>query len=196
MEYKRISTDLENNLRSLTEKTGGELVTSKNFEIAIDKIVKKQDIYYVLTYVPKEGEKIEKLKIKVHKKKHKPVYDDNVRTEFTKKPARGILINTDKEVKIEGIEFKDKKLSFKVTNFAQQKTTQGILGSVNIRIQINNMQDNPVFDKSNNFNTKSNETNISLNFKWLTKGRYEIVIEAKDNYTGRMASDFIQIKVE
>ncbi len=196
MEYRRISTDLENNLRSLTAKTGGVLVTSKNLEVAIDKIVKKQDIYYILTYEPKEGEKIEKLKIKVHKKKHKPVYDDNVRTEFTKKPARGIMVGTDKEVKIGEIEFNDKKLSFKVTNFAQQKTTQGILGSVNIRIQINNMQDNPVFDKSNNFNTKSNETNVSLNFKWLTKGRYEIIIEAKDNYTGRMASDFIQIKIK
>ncbi len=196
IEYRRISTDLENNLRSLTEKTGGVLITTKNLELAMDKIVKKQDIFYILTYAPKDGEKIEKLKIKVHKRKHKAIYDDNVRTEFTKKPARGILINTDKEVKIGAIEFKEKQLSFKVTDFAQQKTNQGTLGSVNIRIQINNMQDNPVFDKSNNFNTKSNETNVSLNFKWLTKGRYEIVIEAKDNYTGRMASDFIQIKVE
>ncbi|MEN8222813.1 MAG: hypothetical protein ABFR36_06095 [Acidobacteriota bacterium] len=196
MEYKRISTDLENNLRSLTEKTGGELITSRNLEVAIDKIVKKQDIFYVLTYVPKDGEKIEKLKIKVHKRKHKPIYDDNVRTEFTKKPSRAILVGTDKEIKIDGIEFKDKKLSFKVTEFSQQKTTKGITGSVNVRIQINNMQDNPVFDKNNNFNTKSKESNISLDFKWLKKGRYEIVIEAKDNYTGRMASDFIQIKVE
>ncbi len=196
MEYKRISTDMENNLRSLTEKTGGELVTSKNFEIAIDKIVKKQDIYYVLTYVPKEGEKIEKLKIKVHKKKHKPIYDDNVRTEFTKKPARGILINTDKEIKINGIKFEKKQLTFKVSEFSQQKIAGGILGSINVRIQINNMQDNPVFDKNINFNSKNTETNISLNFKWLTKGRYEIVIETKDNYTNKMASDFIQIKVE
>ncbi len=196
MEYKRISTDLENNLRSLTKKTGGELITSKNLEVAIDKIVKKQDIFYILTYVPNDGEKIEKLQIKVHKRKHTPVYDDNVRTEFTQKPARAVLIGMDKEIKLDEIKFEDKKLSFKITEFSQQKTNQGILGSVNVRIQINNMQDNPVFDKSNNFNTKSNESNISLDFKWLNKGRYEIVIEAKDNYTGRMASDFIQIKVE
>jgi len=196
MEYKRISTDLENNLRSLTEKTGGELITSKNLEVAMDKIMKKQDIFYILTYVPKDGEEIEKLKIKVHKSKHIPVYDDNIRTEFTQKPARAIMIGSEKEIKLEGISFEGKKLSFKVTDFSQQKTTQGNLGSVNIRIQINNMQDNPVFDKSNNFNTKSDVSDISLDFKWLTKGRYEIVIEAKDNYTGRMASDFIQIKVE
>ncbi len=196
MEYKRISTDLENNLRSLTKKTGGVLITSKDLEKAIEKIVKKQDIYYILTYAPKEGEKIEKLKIKVHKRKHKPIYDDNIRTEFTKKPAKGILINTDKEIKIGDIKFNDKRLSFKVMEFSQQKTSQGIIGSVHVRIQINNMQDNPVFDKSNNFNTKNLESNISLNFKWLNRGRYEIIIEAKDNYTGKMDSDFIQIKVE
>ncbi len=196
IEYQKISTDLENNLRSLTAKTGGELITSKDLKTAMDRIVKKQDIFYILTYAPKDGEKIENLKIKVHKKKHKPVYDDNLRTEFTSKPARAILINTDKEIKLEAIEFKDKKLSFKVTEFSQQKTTQGITGSVNIRIQINNMQDNPVFDKSNNFNTKGDESNISLDFKWLIKGRYEIVIEAKDNLNGKMASDFIQVKIE
>ncbi|MCK5221893.1 MAG: hypothetical protein KAR14_09965, partial [Candidatus Aminicenantes bacterium] len=103
MEYRRISSDLENNLRGLTRKTGGELVTSNNLKIAIDKIVKKRDIYYVLTYSPKEGETLEKLKIKIHKRKHKLTYDDNVRTEFTQKPAMGIMINTDKEIQIEGI---------------------------------------------------------------------------------------------
>jgi len=196
MEYKRISTDLENNLRSLTAKTGGELINSRNLEVAIDKIVKKQDIFYILSYVPKDGEKIEKLQVKVHKRKHKPVYDDNVRTEFTQKPSRAVIIGSDKEIKLNGIKFEDKKLSFSITDFSQQKTTKGILGSVNVHIQINNMQDNPVFDKSNNLNTKSSESNISLDFKWLNKGRYEIVIEAKDNYTGRMASDFIQVKIK
>lgn len=196
IEYKRISTDLENNLRGLTKKTGGVLVTTKDLKVAVDKIVKKQDIFYVLTYSPKEGEKLEKLKIKIHKRKHKLSYDDNVRTEFTKKPARGIIVDKNTEIKIEDIKFTDKQLSFKVSEFAVQKTTQGVLGSVNVRIRINNMQDNPVFDKNNNLTTRSSEAKVSLGFKWLVKGRYEIVIEAKDNNTGKMASDFIQVKIK
>ncbi|MCK5220352.1 MAG: hypothetical protein KAR14_02125, partial [Candidatus Aminicenantes bacterium] len=59
MRYRQISSDLENNLRSLTKKTGGELVSSKDLEKAMDRIIKKQDIFYVLTYAPAEGEKLE-----------------------------------------------------------------------------------------------------------------------------------------
>ncbi len=196
MEYKRISTDLENNLRELTRKTGGELVTSKNLKIAVDKLVKKRDIFYVLTYSPGEGEKLEKLKIKIHKRKHKLYYDDNVRTEFTKKPSKGIIVDSNTEIKIENLEFKEKKLSFSINEFALRKTEKGSFGSIKVRIRINNLQDNPVFDKSNSFTTGNSETKITLDFKWINSGRYEIIIEAKDNLTGKIASDFIQTKVK
>ncbi|MEN8155018.1 MAG: hypothetical protein ABFR75_13455 [Acidobacteriota bacterium] len=196
IEYKKISTDLENNLRSLTKRTGGELVRSKDLEMALNSIVKKQDIYYVLTYSPREGEKLKKLKIKVHKRKHVPEYDDNLRSEFTKKPSMGIIVDKNAEIKINTIDFKDKKLSFILEGFGVQKNKKGTFGQIDLNIKINNLQDVTIFNKSRKFVTSTLVSNIALEFKWLKKGRYEIVIEAKDTLTGKMASDFIQIKVD
>jgi len=196
MAYRMISTDLENNLRSLTKMTGGELVKSNNTGIALDKIINKRDVFYVLNYSPKDVETMNTIKIKVHKKNHKPVYDDNIRTEFTKKIINTTITDKDSEIKLDNIKFKNRKLSFKLFGFAKKKTKKGIIGAVDLHVRINNMQDNPIFDKNTKFNTKGEESNISLGFKWLKKGRYEIVIEAKDILTGKMASDFIQIKID
>lgn len=196
IQYKKISTDLENNLRSLTKRTGGELVASKDLEMALNKIVKKQDIYYVLTYSPRENEKLEKLKIKINKKKHKLEYDDNIRSEFTKKPSIGIIVDSNAEIIIKDIVFKAKKLSFVIEGFGMRKNNKGTFGQIDLRIKINNLQDVSIFDKSRIFVTATRVSNLALEFKWLKKGRYEIIVEAKDTITGKMASDFIQVKVE
>ncbi len=196
IQYRRISTDLEKNIRSLTRRNGGELVASKNLEMALNKIIKKQDIYYVLTYSPRENEKLEKLKIKINKKKHKLEYDDNIRSEFTKKPSIGIIVDSNAEIIIKDIVFKAKKLSFVIEGFGMRKNNKGTFGQIDLRIKINNLQDVSIFDKRRIFVTTTRVSNLALEFKWLKKGRYEIIVEAKDIITGKMASDFIQVKVE
>ncbi|MCK5223095.1 MAG: hypothetical protein KAR14_16025, partial [Candidatus Aminicenantes bacterium] len=133
MRYKQISSDLENNLRSLTKKTGGELVSSKNLEKAMDKIIKKQDIFYVLTYAPAEGEKLENVKIKVNNKKYKLTYDDNARLAFSNAASSPDQAAIKQEVVISGLKFKKKQLSFSMSGYVMKKGEA--TGAINVRIR-------------------------------------------------------------
>ena len=152
--------------------------------------------YYILNYEPKENEKIEKLKIKVNRKKCKLEYDDNLRSEFTKKNAVSQFVNENSEIKIEGLKFVDKKLSFKIDNFIMKVVNKQTFGQISIRIRINNLQDISVFDKGKTFTASKAEFNLNMGFGWLEKGRYEIIVDAKDLLSGKVATEFIQAKVE
>lgn len=194
MRYKQISSDLENNLRSLTKKTGGELVSSKDLEKAMDKIVKKMDIFYVLTYTPVEGEKLESVKIKVNNKKYKLSYDDNTRLEFSRAGSVPMKAAEMPDVVISDLKFKKKKLSFSMTGFVMKKK-EGT-GAINVRIRINNKDGKSLFDKSKTLKTTNKKANLSLNFQWLKPGKYEILVDVKDLFTGKTGTDIIKTKVK
>lgn len=193
MRYRQISSDLENNLRSLTQKTGGELVSSKDLEKAMDKIVKKMDIFYVLTYSPVEGEKLENVKIKVNNKKYKLSYDDNTRLEFSKAGSAPKKMAEIPDVVISDLKFKKKKLSFSITGFVMKKK-EGT-GAVNVRIRINDKNGKSLFDKSKTLKTTKKKANLSLNFQWLKPGKYEILVDVKDLFTGKTGTDIIKAKI-
>ena len=65
-EYKEINTDIENSLSKITKMTGGKLILSNKLEKALEKISEKEDIFYMLTYEPKDRD-VKKRKIKVTK---------------------------------------------------------------------------------------------------------------------------------
>ncbi|MEN8222418.1 MAG: hypothetical protein ABFR36_04080 [Acidobacteriota bacterium] len=193
MTYKQISSDLENNLRSLTKKTGGELVASSDLAKAMDKIVKKEDVFYVLTYAPDDNEKLEDVKIKVSNKKYDLAYDDNARLAFSKKessPDRKVKIP---DVVISDLKFKKKKLSFVMSGYVKKKK-EGT-GAINVRIRINDKSGKSLFDKNKTLKTTKDKANLSLNFPWLKPGKYEVLVDVKDLYTGKTGTDLIKIKI-
>jgi hypothetical protein len=83
----KITSDIAKCLGDITGASGGIIVSTNDVESAVAKIVKKEDIYYVLTYAPKNPGKTGKLKIKV-KKKYKALYDDNMRSDYIKEYFR------------------------------------------------------------------------------------------------------------
>jgi len=194
MRYRQISSDLENNLRSLTKKTGGELVSSKDLYKAMDKIVKKQDVFYVLTYAPAEGEKLENVKIKVNNKKYKLTYDDNARLAFSNAASSPGNVAALPDVVISKLKFKKKKLSFSMSGFVVNKKNGN--GIINVRIRINDNSGKSRFDKDKTLNTTKQTANLSLNFAWLKPGKYEIIVDVKDLNTKKTGTDIIKIKVK
>ena len=82
VEYKQISTELENSLREITKRTGGELVLSNKLDVALDSICEKEDVYYILTYAPANPDKVGKIKIKTANKKHNLIYSPDLRSGY------------------------------------------------------------------------------------------------------------------
>jgi len=193
-EYKRISTSLENNLREITKKTGGKLITTTNLSDAIETISESQDIVYMITYAPETETFRGKLNVKVGNKEYKVLYDDNVRAgylkRYLKKRAKKYKI-----VEIEKISFEKKKLSIKLKNYKISKSGNNKRGKVNIQITVKD-GNNVIFNENKIVLPGKKEINVDIGFDWINKGQYDLLIDIKDLLTDRSAFEYLKIDVK
>lgn len=191
IDYIRMANDLEANLNEICKQSGGILVNSKKVDLALDAISKEQDIYYLLTYAPKNPDELGKIKVKVNKRRHKVIYDESLRTGLL--PGETELeVVEGPPVKIKKASFKDKTLTLTLADFYMKKD---LGGKLNIQIRIKNRQDITVFDQTKDLNAKQKEISLSLNFGGIGKGKYDIIIDVKDLFTQKTDSEIIQINM-
>lgn len=196
LEFRRISTDIENSLRKITANTGGALLATNDLESALHTISEKEDIYYMLTYSPDEPGKIGKIKVEVGNKKYDVVYDSNMRADYIKEYLDKKKASSP-TIALEDISFNEKKLYMEISNFLRRKTDEGKIGKVSVRVRIKNREgDAAVFDKSRYLVPEKKITTITIDFDWLKKGEYNIVIDVTDMLTGKTAMEFLQPTVE
>lgn len=193
-EYKRVASALQNNLREITRRTGGTLITTHNLESAVKSISEKKDIYYILTYVPHDPSKAGKIKVKVKDKRYKLFYDDNIRADYIEEYLKA------KETKITSIEIKstgfEKNIFFFDLTGIMLKETNGVKkGIIKIHILVKDKNNKTVYDKSKIIYPAQKGTNIKINMDWLRKGRYNILVEAEDLLTGKSHQEYIQAEI-
>jgi hypothetical protein len=191
VEYKQISTELENSLREITKRTGGELVLSNKLDVALDSICEKEDVYYILTYAPANPDKVGKIKIKTANKKHNLIYSPDLRSGYLAGYIADKEIKT-KPLKINEFKFKNGKLSLAVSDFYWDKEKKG---SLSIRIRIKDAQGNMVFDQKKNISPINNEIKINLDFSNMSKGKYDFVVDVEDQYTKKVATEFCKADI-
>ncbi len=191
IDYIRMASDLEANLNQICKQSGGILVNSKKVDLALDAISKEQDIYYLLTYAPANPDKIGKIKVKVNKRRHKVFYDDSLGTGLLPRETE-LEVVKGPPVKIKKASFKDKTLTLTLTDFYMKKD---LGGKLNLRVRIKNRQDITVFDQSKDLNAKQKQVSLSLNFGGIGKGKYDIIIDVKDQFTQKTDSEIIQINM-
>lgn len=194
LEYRTISTDIENSLREITKKTGGELIGSNDLEKSLEKISHKEDIVYILTYEPEENQRQRKIKIKMKNKAYDLIYDKNVYADFFLE----YLDRKDEEtpkIKIKNFLFKDRILSFTVADFKRAKVKEETTGKVEISIRIVDKENNSLYDQAKALTAKEEGLDISIGFKWLEQGEYKILIDIKDLISGEKDQFFKPITV-
>ncbi len=188
MEYREVASELESSLRAITARTGGELVVSNKLDTALDRISEVEDVYYMLTYAPKDPDKVGKIKVKLNNRKYKLVYSPNLRTGYLsqfleEKQFKG------KTVKIEGLKFKKEKLMFGISDFYWHKKEGGMLS---IRIRVKDQQGKSVFDQKKNIKATQKKINIALNIRGLKKGDYNVVVDVSDLYTKKTTTQHLR----
>jgi len=193
-EYKRVASALQNNLREITKRTGGTLIITHNLESAITTIGEKEDIYYILTYVPHNPLKAGKIKIKTKDKRYKLFYDDNIRANYIEAYLK------EKESKIPMIGIKDagfekSNLFFRLEGIMLKEIEGEKKGNINIHILIKDEENKTVYDKSKTIFPVNSEININIKTDWLKKGNYSIVVEANDLLTGKSYLEYIQAEI-
>ena len=191
MEYREIASDLENSLRAITDRTGGKLVVSNKLDLALDKISEVEDVYYVLTYAPKNPDKVGKIKVKLNNRKYKLVYSPNLRTGYLSQFLESKEIKA-QPVKVEDLSFKKGKLKFSVSDFFMDKKE---VGALEIRIRLNNGQGKSVFDQKKRIKATQKKINIALNIRGLKTGNYDVVVDVTDLYTKSSSTELLKAAI-
>lgn len=190
-QFSKVSTDIENCLRELTKKTGGALITSSDLGSALHSIESKEDLYYVLTYVPKNPKKIDKIRITVSNNKYDVVYDDNFRADYISE-----YLETRKAeipaVTLSGIKFKANTLAMTISDFFMTVDSKKKIGKLNVRVRLINEDNENVFDQKRLIVAKKGNINVSINFESIPGAKYNIIIDVSDLITGRTAMDFLE----
>jgi hypothetical protein len=197
-DYKTISSDIEKVLKGITDVTGGRNISSNNLVDSLQEVSEVEDVYYVLTYVPRDPKKAGKLKIKVKGKKYKILYDDNFRvdyiTDYFKKLENKIKTP---DVKVDAFSFKRKLLSFTLKNYMMRKIEKQPkpVGQLKVRIRIIDADNKPFFDKGRILTAVKEETKISIPFNTIKRGNYNFLIDVIDMFTGKEDNFVENVKV-
>jgi len=188
LDYQEVASDIERTLKEITDITGGQNITSNDLVKSIETVSELEDVYYILTYAPRDPEKAGKLKIKVKNRKYNVLYDDNFRadyiSDYLKNLSKEIQIP---EIKIEDFSFAGKILAFTVKNYIMKKEGGNNIGRMKVRIKLTNSDNNLVlFDQAKVFTAQKTEMKISLGaFKTIQRGEYDFIIDAVDMFTGK-----------
>jgi hypothetical protein len=184
-EYKRIASDLENSLREITKKTGGELIASNNLETSLQKIASKEDIFYILTYTPQEKQKKKrKIQVRLKDKSYELIYDNNIIPDFYKNFLHKKRVEFP-DIKITKFRFEHSVISFFIENFKTMNNNGRFVGKVEIHIQIIDGNKNVVLDQSKMVLSKEKEIMISIRLNQLERVKYFIFLSVKDLITNK-----------
>jgi hypothetical protein len=134
---------------------------------------------------------IGKIKIKVKNGKYKVMYDDNMRVDYFNEylEKREALIPS---VKVKNLLFKNRKLSLQVEKFLTLEKGAKAKGAVTIHIIITNERGKKLFDQSRTVTSDKKLFDISIQFNWLKKGKYDILVDVKDLLTEKSDTSIIQ----
>jgi hypothetical protein len=100
-----------------------------------------------------------------------------------KTAADGSLVLS--KINLKEVEFKEKTLTLLIEDFLLKRTANGAAGKVDIRVSIQNMQGLELFNKEKGLIPEKETIVIAIPFNWLKRGRYKIVVEVKDQLTGK-----------
>jgi hypothetical protein len=191
LQFKNVSTDIENSLRELTKRTGGELLASSDLQKSLESLEGKPDDYYILTYEPADAKHIGKIKVQVKDKKYDVLYDNNIRADYINEYLRKKEAETP-TVKIRELSFSGKRLSFVVSDYSLARLKDDAAGMLSVRIRIRNSDEESVFDQSRILKADKKKLSLSLEFKSLSAGKYDIIVDVLDQVSGRTCTEVIQ----
>ncbi|MEN8222322.1 MAG: hypothetical protein ABFR36_03600 [Acidobacteriota bacterium] len=193
LEYKRISSNLENSFREITERTGGSLISSGNISKSVKKLTEKEDILYMLTYTPDEGKKAGKIRVTTKNSAYKVIYDNNMRDKYIERYFRNKESNIP-AVSVEEAKLDGKTLFIKIKDYFWRKENGRRLGKLNIHIQVVSSSGRVYFNQTRTIVADKKSFSVSLNLRNLEKGEYSIVVDVLDLLTEKTDMKYFQSK--
>jgi hypothetical protein len=193
-ERNPLAAGLLRDLEVLTRDTGGKLLITDTIDSALHRIARTEDSYYLLVYSPLNSSKLGTIKITTTSQDYRIVYDNNQRADYISdyiKKKQGESL----EIKLKNLAFQKKSLSFQVRDFFLNREKNST-GRIYIKILIKNSANRAVYSKSRIITGKKSSVNISIDFSWLKKDRYYIILEAADLYTQKSTMELLETRIQ
>ncbi len=187
LSYKPIVTGSYLLLEKIAKKTGGTFMHSEGIEKFYRMITADDDIYYMLTYVPKKREKHKKSKIKVlvKNKNYRVYYDDGKRGFYFRKMMKEKRLETP-QIRIDQVSFNGNFVTFIVSHFKMEK--QEPITKLLVRLQVFNRQSESIYDGVETFSIKDlpvNKVKLQVELPKVPAGLYDVFIWVGDPQTGK-----------
>ncbi|MCK5003997.1 MAG: hypothetical protein KAS21_02870, partial [Candidatus Aminicenantes bacterium] len=101
-----------------------------------------------------------------------------------------------KMIKIENLQFVNKKLIFKLINFELFKQKKLKSGKIGVSLIIRDQSGKILFDEKKSVDPEKETTEMSIGFDWLMSGKYDLIIDVKDLLTNHKAFEYLKIEVK
>ena len=197
VEYKKVASDLENTLRAITRRSGGEVAFTGDLGSALHEVAEREDVSYVLTYEPRDARHRGKLRVTLPGCPGcRLLYDDNVRDEsfsdyLERKQA------ADPTLRLDRLSLAGRRLRAELSAFQMRgEGRSGQRGQLNVAVRIYDGDQRLLYDRNRTFGAGSPQATLEIDFTFLTSGRYLFVVEARDLLTGRAAMDTLTAQVD
>ncbi|MCP5048410.1 MAG: hypothetical protein GY940_14670 [bacterium] len=193
--YSPVATDTETILKRLSHLTGGSVSSSNKMTAFARKFTAKEDIIYMLTYVPPAVQKKNKLMLTVGgKRKYRLVYDNQKRIKAFRM-AKNKVDKKKPALEIAKLSYAGAKLNVQLNNIQMVDYEDETFGAVKARIKVMG-KNNQIIAKINKTYRGIKESGVlQVDLPKLTRGKYDIVLEVKDLFSmdNRFVGDAITV---
>lgn len=196
LEYKQVASDIENALREITRRSGGEVIFSGDVGSALHAVERREDVYYVLTYEPRRPEARGKVKVELPgQPRAKLFYDDNIRSDTIGAYLRRKRAQ-DPEILIDGLSLDGHRLRLQLSSFKMLEARHKREGLLNVKVRIRDRLDRQIYEQSRQLSAREARVEMNIDFHLLSPGSYVFLVEASDLLTGKTAMDVLASDVK
>lgn len=195
LEYKKVASDLENSLREITKSSGGEVIFSGNIGSALHAIEEKEDVYYVLTYEPKNRERTGKVRIELNDPRCRLFYDDQVRSDYIAAYLKKKKVE-DPTLQLDRIALAGNQLQLEISSFKMLEAKAKKSGQLRVAISIRDDHDRTLYEQSRSLAAKEANVSLVVDFTFLKPGKYFFLVDVCDLLSGRTVTDVLLAEVK
>lgn len=190
VEYRKVASDLEKSLREIAASSGGEVFLSNDISSALHAIEEKEDVYYVLTYEPKNPKRPGKVKIELNDPRCRLLYDDQVRSDYIAeylKKRKG----DDPTLQLERISLSGTRLQLEITSFKMVEAKAKKSGQLHVAVTVRDDGGRTLYKRGRALTAQESRVSLAIDFPFLKPGKYYFIAEVSDRLTGKTAMDVL-----
>ncbi|MCP4213216.1 MAG: hypothetical protein GY765_01110 [bacterium] len=184
--YKKVAMNSESILRKVARMTGGSVARYMKIDRFIENIVEKEDIGYMLTYVPQKGDK----------KGYRLAYDNQHKPRYFKRLVNQVN-GKDSPVEIESIVFAGDMLRVVVSGMKIIPDSQkNKSGEIEARIIVMDKDSKLLWEVEKKFTGKSDRGVFMVTTPpHLPGGNYNVLVEVNDTHSWKSDAAGKSIKI-